>query len=179
MKSWKGIGLSTALLTFALTAAAGSQHEITRAIAAVHPTEGNKAWGIVEFTKVEGGIRVVATIHGLEPDRPHGFHVHEWGDCSYPDAERAGGHFNPDDAAHGPPWEQERHIGDLGNIEVDARGVGRYHRLDPYLSFSGENSIIGRAVVIHQNPDDLRTQPTGEAGPRIGCGVIGIAEPQP
>jgi superoxide dismutase, Cu-Zn family len=152
--------------------------EVSRAIAAVHPTEGHDAWGIVEFTEAEEGIRVVATIHGLQPNQRHGIHVHEWGECNYPDAERAGGHFDPTGSPHGAPWHRERHVGDLGNIQADELGVGRYHRIDTELSFEGDRSILGRSVVIHEQEDDFRTQPTGDAGARIACGVIGIAKPR-
>ncbi len=166
-------------LTVALVwTVAAAEEEVVRAVAVIHPTQGNEARGYVEFVKVEGRVRVRAEMEGLEPNQAHGFHVHEWGDCSDRRAERAGGHFDPEDAPHGGPREEERHVGDLGNIQADENGVGRYDRVDAHLSFTGEDSIIGRSVVVHEEKDDLETQPTGDAGARIGCGVIGIAEPR-
>jgi superoxide dismutase, Cu-Zn family len=159
-------------------APAGADQDITRAVAVIHPTASHdQVRGLVEFEQVEDGILIVAEIHGLEPNQKHGFHIHQWGDCSDPEAERAGGHFDPTDAPHGGPEDAKRHVGDLGNIEADDAGVGRYRRTDSKLTFTGENSIIGRAVVVHQEEDDLETQPTGDAGPRLGCGTIGMAEP--
>lgn len=178
MKFWSGNALAAALvalLAFAATAAASE--EIKRAIAVVHPTEGNDVSGTVEFTEVDEGIRIVAEIHGLKPNTQHGFHVHERGDCSDPKAERAGGHFNPDNASHGAPDDEERHVGDLANIQADENGVGQYERIDRTLSFSGDSNVVGRAVIVHEGEDDLESQPTGDAGARLGCGVIGIAEP--
>lgn len=181
--------LTTALMIFAaLALAACSQEEpmeeiipvnegrdITKAIAVIHPTEGNEAHGIVTFTKVDTGIQITADIKGLSPGK-HGFHIHEYGDCSAPDATSAGGHFNPDNTEHGAPDDITRHVGDLGNLDAGEDGSAYYERIDTFVSFSGPHSIIGLAVVIHAGEDDFTSQPSGNAGPRVGCGVIGIAE---
>lgn len=148
---------------------------ITKAIAVLHPTQGNDAFGTVTFTQVDGGVRVEAMIEGLTPG-DHGFHVHEWGDCSAPDATSAGGHFNPEDKPHAGPADSPRHIGDLGNITADENGVATLDWVDPKLTFSGPNSIIGRGLIVHADPDDLTSQPTGAAGGRVACGVIGVAK---
>jgi Cu-Zn family superoxide dismutase len=148
---------------------------ITEAVAVLQPTEGNVVHGIVTFTKIEEGIKVVADVEGLSPGK-HGFHIHEYGDCSAPEGTSAGGHFNPDNMPHGAPTDMKRHVGDLGNLEADAEGKAHYERIDKIISFSGHHSIIGRAVIIHAGEDDLTTQPTGNAGPRVACGVIGIAK---
>jgi Cu-Zn family superoxide dismutase len=149
--------------------------EIEKAICVLHPTEGNDVRGTVTFTRNGSTIRVVAEVEGLTPGK-HGFHIHENGNCSASDATSAGGHFNPDDSRHGGPDDEERHVGDLGNIEAGDDGSARLEMEDSVIAFSGENSIIGRAVVVHAGEDDLTSQPTGEAGGRLACGVIGVAE---
>ncbi len=146
---------------------------ITEAAAVLYPTENDSASGIVRFSLVEGGIKIVADVRGLKPGR-HGFHIHEYGDCSAADAASAGGHFNPENMPHGSPTATERHAGDLGNIEADISGKAHLERIDTRISFAGERSIIGRAVVVHAGEDDLTSQPTGKAGPRVACGVIAI-----
>lgn len=151
------------------------QQGITGAVAVLHPTEGNEASGVVKFEKVENGIRITADVENLTPGK-HGFHIHEYGDCSALDAASAGGHFAPDGNPHGAPDDKARHAGDLGNLEAGDDGKAHYERTDRVIAFSGPHSIIGRAVIVHANEDDLKSQPTGNAGPRVACGVIGIAE---
>jgi Cu-Zn family superoxide dismutase len=157
------------------SANAPAKTDITKAIASVHGLGGSKLEGTVVFTKVNGGIQIEGEFSGLSPGE-HGFHVHEFGDCSMPDGKCAGGHFNPDGKPHGKPSAVERHVGDFGNIKADADGKATYKRVDKVISFSGPHSIIGRGIIIHDKPDDF-SQPTGNAGSRIGCGVIGIADP--
>lgn len=147
----------------------------SKAVAYMHPTEKNKATGFVSFTREGNGVRVVAQLQGATPG-PHGFHVHEYGDCTSPDANSAGGHFNPTGQQHGAPADVKRHVGDLGNIEVDASGAGKYEILDKSIKLDGPQSIIGRSVVVHAGPDDFKSQPTGGSGNRVACGVIGIAK---
>jgi superoxide dismutase, Cu-Zn family len=134
------------------------------------PTQGNSVHGTVKFTETSGGVRVVAHLEGLTPGQ-HGFHVHEKGDCSAPDATSAGSHFNPAGAPHGAPDAAQRHVGDLGNITADAGGKAHYDRVDKNLRFDGPNSILGRAVIVHAKADD-GSQPVGNAGARVACGVI-------
>ncbi len=148
---------------------------ITEAICVLHPTEGNTVMGIVHFTKEGNGIRVVADVNGLTEGK-HGFHIHEYGDCSAPDGTSAGGHFNPENTRHGGPNDSIRHVGDLGNILADSTGNAHLELTDTLLAFSGKHSIIGRAIIVHQGEDDLVSQPTGAAGARVACGVIGIAK---
>jgi len=150
--------------------------QIARAICVLHPTNGHGVSGTVTFTKVEGGIRVVAELDSLASGK-HGFHIHQYGDCSSGDGKSAGGHYNPAGVAHGSPDSAVHHVGDLGNIVADSTGHGSLDRIYPFLSFSGKNSIIGRAIIVHQKADDLTSQPTGAAGARVACGVIGIAKP--
>ena len=132
--------------------------------------------GTVTFTKGTDGIQVVADVTGLTPGK-HGFHVHEFGDCSSPDGNSAGAHFNPTHKQHGAPNAADRHAGDLGNIEADASGKAHLDWKDKVMKLSGPDSVVGRSVILHEKEDDLKTQPTGNAGGRLACGVIGVAKP--
>jgi len=149
---------------------------VTRAVAVLIPTEGNKVEGTVSFTKEGNQVKVSAHIEGLKPGN-HGFHIHEWGDCSSKDGSAAGGHFNPSALTHGARTDAKRHAGDLGNIEVGDSGMAHIEFTDSVLKLEGPNSITGRGVIVHANPDDYKTQPTGNAGGRLACGVIGVAKP--
>ena len=143
----------------------------TQAVAELSPTQGNNVHGTVTFTQEAGGVHVVADLTGLTPGE-HGFHLHQTGDCSAPDAASAGDHFNPTMMPHGAPDSTSRHAGDLGNLTADGSGNAHYDRVDSQLSFEGTNSIIGRAVIVHGNRDDMTSQPSGNAGPRVACGVV-------
>jgi Cu-Zn family superoxide dismutase len=142
-----------------------------RAIAILNPTKGNLVNGVVNFEVVEGGVRITAKIDNLTPGK-HGFHIHEYGDCSAPDGASAGGHFNPSHKQHGGPDNLERHAGDLGNVVADEKGHAEYERIDSIITLTGPDTIVGRSVVIHALPDDYKTQPTGNSGGRVACGVI-------
>jgi Cu-Zn family superoxide dismutase len=165
------------LLMFSPDAAAQDSKAGTKAadqaIAVLHPTQGSDVHGTVRFVQEKDGVRIVADVEGLTQGK-HGFHVHETGNCSSPDAESAGGHFNPTGKQHGAPSDKERHAGDFGNITAGADGRAHYEMTDRMMQLSGPHSIIGRAVIVHANPDDLKSQPTGNAGARLACGVIGI-----
>ncbi len=152
-----------------------SMPEINKAVCVLHPTEGNNVSGTVTFTSSGSGVKVVADLQGLAPGK-HGFHIHQYGDCSAPDGTSAGGHFNPEGVNHGGPDADVRHVGDLGNVEADADGNAHLELEDQMLSFSGPHSIIGRGIIVHAGEDDLTSQPTGDAGARVACGVIGIAD---
>ena len=144
---------------------------VAKAIAQVHGYQDQKITGVVTFTKVPEGIKIVADVSGLKPGK-HGFHVHEHGDCSGTDGMKAGGHFNPTNSKHGGPESTERHVGDFGNLEADAKGHAHYERVDTLITFEGQNSILEKSIIIHADPDDYVTQPTGNAGARIACGKI-------
>ncbi len=149
---------------------------IETALVILYPTEGSEANGQVTFTKMEDGrIKVNAEVYNLTPGK-HGFHVHEFGDCSSPDGKSAGGHFFTDHDNHGSLEEHKTHVGDLGNLEANADGIAKATFITDKLSFSGMNSIIGRGVIVHEGEDDTKTQPTGGAGARVACGVIGITK---
>jgi Cu-Zn family superoxide dismutase len=152
-----------------------STNMVHSAMCVVHPTQGNSVTGTVTFTKVDGGVKVVADLQGLTPGK-HGIHIHECGDCSAADGTSAGGHFNPMGMNHGAPMDAMRHEGDMGNILADATGKAHLEYVDKDIAFEGVTSIIGRSVIVHKNEDDLKTQPTGNAGARVACGVIGIGK---
>ena len=139
------------------------------------PTANQTARGEVTFTAEAGGVHVVGSFSGLVLGE-HGFHVHEKGDCSAPDGTSAGGHFNPATKPHAAREAAERHAGDLGNLKADPYGLARVDFVDSTLSLSGPDSIIGRAVIVHEKADDFKTQPTGNAGARQACGVIEAAK---
>ncbi|HVV69693.1 MAG TPA: superoxide dismutase family protein [Gammaproteobacteria bacterium] len=147
----------------------------TQAIDVLTPTQGNTVTGIVTFSKVKDGIKIVADVSGL-PQGEHGFHIHEFGDCSAPDAMSAGGHFNPLHMSHAGPEDKLRHEGDLGNLSADASGKAHYERTDKIIMLSGTDAIIGRSVVVHKDVDDFKSQPAGNSGARVACGVIGLAK---
>jgi superoxide dismutase, Cu-Zn family len=164
------------------TAAAAAPHSAaasknTMAVAVVQGLGEHKVKGKVTFTQKADGVEIVAELTGLQPGE-HGFHVHEFGDCSMADGKCAGGHFNPTGMPHGSPDSEKRHVGDLGNIKADSTGKATYKRLDTMIALNGPNSVIGRSVIVHAKADDLKTQPSGDAGDRIGCGTIGIADPK-
>ncbi len=147
------------------------------AIAVIRGFGKYKAEGVVRFTVTAEGVEIVGEISGLKPG-DHGFHIHEFGDVSSADAKCHGGHFNPDKKKHGGPTDVERHVGDLGNITANGRGKAEFRMMDREITLSGSHSIIGRAVIIHAKADDLKSQPSGDAGDRIAGGVVGIANPQ-
>lgn len=147
---------------------------VESATAQIKPTSVGNVQGTVTFFvgETDQEMQVSVELQGLEPGL-HGFHIHEVGDCSADDASSAGGHFNPYNAPHGSPVAPEHHVGDMGNIEADGDGRVSSSELSfPGLAFSGPASILQKAVVIHSNEDDLTSQPSGDAGERLGCGVI-------
>lgn len=159
----------------AAPAATGSS---LRAIARMEPKSGSSVSGAVVFTAFEGPMVVGGVLDGGEPGT-NAIHIHEVGDCSAPDGTSAGPHFNPAGAPHGSPDDPDgqHHAGDLGNITFDEHGQARFDRvLGTGLTFEGETGIVGRAVIVHAEPDDFETQPTGAAGARIACGVIELLQ---
>jgi len=169
-------GIPTIVSMIALAVVSAQAQSVTKAVAVLSSTKGNSVSGTVTFTKVEDGVKVVADVTGLTPGL-HGFHIHEFGDCSAPDATSAGGHFNPGHMQHGAPDAAMHHAGDLGNIEADASGKAHYELVEKGLSLEGADSIIGHGVIVHEKADDMKTQPTGNAGARVACGAIGVAKP--
>jgi Cu-Zn family superoxide dismutase len=150
--------------------------KIIKAVAIMHHTAKGKGSGWVAFVQKGDTVEITGEIKGLPPGE-HGFHIHEFGDCSAPDATSTGGHFNPTGKKHGAPDAEERHVGDLGNIKADEDGKAVIKMTDKVIRLDGPNSIIGRGVIIHLDADDFKTQPTGNAGGRVAVGVIGVAKP--
>ncbi len=143
------------------------------AIATLESKSGSQTGGSAAFAPLpDGSVQVVINVTKATPG-PHGTHLHATGDCSAPDAASAGGHFNPDNTAHGAPEHPPHHAGDLGNIQVGADGTGTLTlNLKDVTLDDGSRSVIGKAVVVHQQADDLAGQPAGNSGARVACGVI-------
>jgi len=147
--------------------------EAPRATAALQPTKGNKAFGEATFEQVGDKVRVIVFAQNLPPDRELGFHIHEAGDCSSGDGMSAKGHFNPHGKPHGRAGTAERHAGDLPSLKAAKNGRVKLDvTVDGIAIGSGPGDIVGRGLIIHADPDDYKTQPTGNAGARIACGVI-------
>jgi Cu-Zn family superoxide dismutase len=143
--------------------------------ATIDSTSGSTAKGTVHFQDAgENGVEVVVDLTGVPPG-VHGFHVHEKGDCGN-NALNAGGHFNPAGMVHGAPDAVSHHAGDFGNVTADDKGEVHTRFTTHSITINtGTNAVVGHAVVLHGSPDDLVSQPAGNAGPRIGCGVVGLA----
>lgn len=135
-------------------------------------TKGNTASGTVIFHQMGDTLGVHAKISGLKPGQEHGFHIHEKGDCSSGDGMSTGGHFNPSGTKHGAQHE-DHHAGDLPALKADANGaVDAHFHLKGLTIGSGAADVVGKGLIIHAMPDDYKTQPTGNSGARIACGVI-------
>ena len=170
-RSWFTVGFC-AVLAACSSVNSALQRDPT-AIALLAPTEGNTASGVVEFKQDGDIMHVHLRIEGLPPKSSHGLHIHEKGDCRAPDASSAGGHFNPHGDRHGGPGSEYRHAGDLGNIQTDVNGSAEMEIEVTGISLgTGSDSIIGRSVIVHAQADDLISQPSGNAGPRVACGLI-------
>jgi len=156
-----------------LVACQSTPDEPLRATAALQPTKGSKAFGEATFEQVGDKVKVVVFAQGLKPNAEHGFHIHEAGDCSSGDGMSAKGHFNPHGKPHGDPKSAERHAGDLPSLKSDKGGRAKVDvTVDAISIGQGPGNIVGRGLIIHADPDDYKTQPTGNAGARLACGVI-------
>lgn len=155
------------------SAARAQPGTVIEATADVEPTANYSAEGEVNFTAdmPNRPMEVLVNLTGLTPGE-HGLHIHEYGDCSAPDASSAGDHFNPTNEDHGSPQDEESHLGDLGNVVADENGVVDTTLTVSDLGFDGSNSILEKAIVVHAQADDLETDPAGASGDRVGCGVI-------
>ena len=165
-----------AAVAFAATAAlagCAGMGKPSGAVAHLAPTAGNTATGTVRFTPTGGKVLVAGEVRGLKPNAEHGFHVHEKGDCSSPDGMSTGGHFNPGGAPHGHHGMGQHHAGDLLPIKANAQGVATFSFESSTISVgSGPTDVVGKGLIVHRDPDDFKTQPTGNAGARIACAVI-------
>ena len=156
----------------AATAASSAPAASAPQVVPIAAKSGSQLTGTATFTDVDGGVKVVVQVAGAPPGKV-ATHIHETGDCSAPDAKSAGGHFNPEHHQHALPPSGERHLGDLGNIEVGPDGKGTLEIVvkGANLKPGDPNSYLGRAIIVHEKVD-TGEQPTGNAGGRIGCGVI-------
>ena len=168
--------MKSMLLVVAAAALAGCQSvpsDAPKATANLQPTKGNNASGTVNFTQVGDRVRVTGNVSGLVPGQEHGFHIHEAGDCSSGDGMSTKGHFNPFGKPHAHFGTPERHAGDMPALKADSSGNAKADAtLDVISVTPGPSSIVGRGLIVHADPDDYKTQPTGNAGARIACAVI-------
>lgn len=147
--------------------------EAPRATAQLKPTKGNKTFGEATFEEMNGKVRVTIFVQGLKPGQEHGLHIHEAGDCSSGDGMSAKGHFNPQGKPHAHAGTSERHAGDLPSLKANKAGRAKVVAdVDIITVAPGPTSIVGRGLIVHADPDDYKTQPTGNAGARLACGVI-------
>jgi len=168
----KKVSLTVVSLAALLSGACATTPTAPRAEARLEARSGSSVGGTVSFVAAGDGVRVEAKVSGLTPGA-HGFHVHDSGDCSAPDASSAKGHFNPGGKAHGHHGGSERHAGDMPNLMADAAGNAVISVEVGGLSLGqAANGIVGRSVVIHADPDDFKSQPAGNSGKRVACGAI-------
>ena len=163
-----------AALTALLGACASTDRSTPVAEANIKPTQGNNVTGVIRFYQATPDtMRVNVQVNGLAPNTEHGFHIHEHGNCSAPDAMSAGGHYNPTGSQHGKHGP-DVHVGDLPSLVANQQGVAYLNFETKTVSIgSGKpNDVKGRAVVVHKDMDDFTTQPTGNSGARLACGVI-------
>lgn len=143
------------------------------ASAQLQPTKGNSVAGWARFSQQGDKVLVAGEVTGLAPNTEHGFHIHDRGDCSSGDGMSTGGHFNPDGKTHGSHEAAEHHAGDLKSLQADAHGVAKFQYETGALSVGrGLRDVVGHGLIVHRDADDLKTQPTGNSGPRVACAVI-------
>lgn len=169
MKNNAVLVLST--VSAVLLAACASTPSGPSATAQLMAKSGSNISGTVNFVETGGVLRIDAKVAGLTPGE-HGFHIHEVGDCSAPDAASAKGHFNPASKAHGHHDSAEHHGGDMPNLVANAQGEASYSAELKGVTLSGPMGVAGRSVVVHADPDDYKSQPAGNSGKRVACGVI-------
>jgi Cu-Zn family superoxide dismutase len=148
-------------------------YEDPSAMAVLSSTQNNSVHGVVTFVRSGGVALVNVNMTGFKPNSVHGIHIHESGDCTARDASSAGSHFNPTSSEHGGPNRASRHSGDLGNIAADSNGnIYSSFEVGEIAFGTGQDSIIGRGLIVHADRDDLKSQPAGNAGARVACGLI-------
>ncbi len=167
------IGLCVTMLAACASHKGGAIYQDSSALAVLSPTQGNSVHGTVTFVRTSGVALVNVNMTGFKPNSMHGLHIHESGDCTARDGSSAGGHFNPTSSGHGGPDSASRHSGDLGNITADSKGkIYASFKVGEVAFGTGQDSIIGRGLVVHAGPDDLTSQPAGNSGARVACGLI-------
>jgi len=164
--------IAIAVASALISGCAGMTGNGASAVAVLEATKGNATAGTVNFTQKGDKVQVSARISGLAPGN-HGFHIHEKGDCSSGDGLSAGGHFNPASQPHAHPASTARHAGDMPMLVAGSDGIATLNvDLDVITIGNGQNDIVGKGLIVHKDPDDFKTQPTGNAGARVACSVI-------
>ena len=170
------LGICTLLSALGIVAAAqaADDHDagIKQAVVVLVPSKGSDVGGTIVLTQAKGYVQLSGEVTGLTPGK-HGFHIHQFGDMRSDDGTATGGHYNPDKTPHGGPHSNKRHAGDFGNVNAGADGVAKVNIKARGLEL---HHVIGRAIVVHGGADDLESQPSGAAGPRVAVGVIGLAQ---
>jgi Cu-Zn family superoxide dismutase len=170
------IGVCTLLSAIGTVSAARAADEhapaIKDAVVVLVPSKGSEVGGTIALRQEKGYVQLTGEVQGLTPGK-HGFHIHEFGDMRSTDGMATGGHYNPHKTPHGGLHSKERHAGDFGNIEADSSGMAKVNLKAEGLEL---HHVLGRAIVVHGKEDDLKTQPAGDAGPRVAVGVIGLAQ---
>jgi Cu-Zn family superoxide dismutase len=173
-----GLAVLAALAVFTLARAAddhGHKHApepVNEGVALLVPMKASGVAGTIVLKQGKGSVQLSGEVTGLKPGK-HGFHIHMFGDLRAPDGISAGGHYNPHGHPHGGPEAKEHHEGDLGNLDANDQGVAKVDVKADHVELA---DILGRSLVVHADADDLKTQPAGNAGPRIAIGVIGRGE---
>ncbi|MCA9163634.1 MAG: superoxide dismutase family protein [Planctomycetales bacterium] len=172
------LALGVALPALAQQANSADKHEHdhdvkkpTEGVAVLLPTKGNDVRGVILLRQEGDTVHLRGKVWNLSPGK-HGFHIHQFGDLRAADGKSAGGHFSPNDHPHGGPDDAKHHAGDFGNITANEEGVAMVEKQSKDLKL---HFAIGRAIVVHEKADDLKSQPSGDAGARIAIGVIGFA----
>lgn len=146
------------------------------ATAGFEPIDGSKVNGALKFTQDKKRVHIEGAIKGLKPNHMHALHVHEIGNCSGKGAKAAGEHFSVEKMPHGAPTDKSKHNGDLGNVLANAEGVATVYIYTEDFSLNSDakdkRSVLNRSIIVHEKEDDLKNQPSGNSGGRIGCGVI-------
>ena len=168
------ISLTVGLAAIVAVGCATMDGKESRATATLEPTKGNATAGVVTFVQRGDKVFVSADVRGLQPNKEHGFHIHEKRDCSSGDGTSAGGHFNPDASTHGHVQSGDTgHAGDMPNLKADPAGGAKVtFAVGKMTVVDGKFGIVGKGLSVHRDPDDYKTQPTGNAGPRLSCSVI-------
>lgn len=146
---------------------------VMTANAQMHSAQMKSISGVVTFEEKEGSLIVTTDLKGLKPNTKLGFHIHQNGVCEGPDYKTAGDHFNPTQMKHGSPSAPQKHKGDMGNLQTDKNGNAK---MTIMLAGTSLEEIMGKSVLIHASADDFKTQPSGNSGARIACGLVRAME---
>ncbi|MEI6457546.1 MAG: superoxide dismutase family protein [Pseudomonadota bacterium] len=173
--STNGLARLIVASAFCLSACATLSPAKPGATATLESRSGSMVTGTATFTAGREGLVLHVVLQGLPPGSEHGLHIHDKGDCTAPDAMSAGGHFNPAGAVHGRPGLGAHHLGDLGAVVADSEGkVAAEISLSELTLAAGPQTVVGHSLVVHRDRDDYVSQPAGNAGPRVACGVIAV-----